>query len=391
MEYFANYFIEFLPYIIGVVVCLLGGYILGKSKAPTNTSNTYSASYVKGLNYMIANLPDKAIAEFTKAVKINSDTIEIYLRLGNLFRDKGEVERAIRIHQSIILRPVLSRPEKIKALTELGMDYLKAGFIDRSIETYFEILVMQSDHLEAHIRLAELYEEEKNWEKAFSFHQKILRLKKSNDQQILANIQVEIGKSYLEEQDIKQAIKRFNTAILLDKQSTRAYLLLGQIYMGREKIRKAIDIWKDIIDRDLPFASLTYKSLEEAYQAIGLPQQAENIYRDVLQRNPEYIRTRLALAKFYYRKGDSHLAIEELREVLKRGIGFLAARDYLFKILVDQVRALDVLPEYHELFTHLEMEDIPYRCRTCGYESWDSPWKCPQCRLWNSYIDPLYG
>jgi len=391
MEYFTNYFMTSLPYLIGVGVCFLGGYILGKSKTPTATSNNYNASYVKGLNYIIANLPDKAIAEFTKAVKINSDTIEIYLRLGDLFRDKGEVERAIRIHQSIILRPALSRSERIKALSELGLDYLKAGFIDRSIETYSEILSMQSDHLEAHIRLAELYEEEKNWERAFSYHQKILRLKKSNDQQILANIQVEIGKSYLEEQDIKQAIKRFNTAIHLDEKSTRAYLLLGQIYMGQEKVQKAIDIWQDIIDRDLPFASLAYKNLEEAFHAIDQLQQAENIYREVLLRKPEYIRTRLTLAKYYYRKGDSHLAIEELQEVLKRGIGFLAARDYLFKIFADRVRALDVLPEYHELFTHLEMEDIPYRCRTCGYESWDSPWKCPQCRLWNSYIDPLCG
>jgi lipopolysaccharide biosynthesis regulator YciM len=389
MEYFVKYLLEFLPYLTGGVVCLAGGYILGKSKAPA--AAPYNASYVKGLNYLIANLPDKAIAEFTKAVKINSDTVEIYLRLGNLFRDKGEVERAIRIHQSIILRPVLSRTDKIDALTELGMDYLKAGFIDRSIETYSEILTLQSDHLEAHIRLAELYEEERNWEKAFSFHQKILRLKKSGDKHILANIQVEIGKNFLEKQDIKQAVKRFNTAILLDKRSTRAYLLLGRIYMDQEKVKKAIDIWKDIIDKDLSFASLTYKNLETAHHTLGHPEQAEEIYREVLKRKPEYVRTRLVLAKFHYREGNPRQAIEELREVLKRGIGFQAAREYLFKILVDQVRSLDVLSEYHELFTHLEMEDVPYRCRICGYESWDSPWNCPQCRQWDSFTDPLNG
>ncbi len=391
MEYLARYLIEFLPYLIAGVVCLIGGYFLGKSKTPASTPTPHSASYVKGLNYIIANLPDKAIAEFTKAVKINSDTVEIYLRLGNLFRDKGEVERAIRIHQSIILRPVLSRSDKINALTELGLDYLKAGFIDRSIETYSEVLVLQSDHLEAHIRLAELYGEVRNWERAFSTHQRILRLKKSNDQSILAHIQVEIGKTYLEEHDIKQAIKRLNTAILLDPRSTRAHLLLGQIHMGQEKNKKAVSLWEEVIHSDLPFASLTYKDLDAAYQATDQPEQTEQIYREVLQRKPEYVRTRLALAKFYYRNGNSHKAIEELREVLKRGIGFLAAREYLFKILVDQVRALDVLPEYHQLFTHLEMEDIPYRCRTCGYESWDSPWSCPQCRQWDSFTDPLNG
>lgn len=391
MEYLARYLIEFLPYLIAGVVCLIGGYFLGKSKTPASPPDPYSASYVKGLNYIIANLPDKAIAEFTKAVKINSDTVEIYLRLGNLFRDKGEVERAIRIHQSIILRPVLSQSNKINALTELGLDYLKAGFIDRSIETYSEVLTLQSDHLEAHIRLAELYEEVRNWERAFSTHQKILRLKKSNDQRILAHIQVETGKTFQEEHDIKQAIKRLNTAILLDSRSTRAHLLLGQIHMGQEKIKKAVELWEDVIHSDLPFASLIYKDLDAAYQAIGQPEKTERIYREVLQRKPEYVRTRLALAKFYYRNGNSHQAIEELREVLKRGIGFQAAREYLFKILLDQVRALDVLPEYHELFTHLEMEDIPYRCRTCGYESWDSPWSCPQCRQWDSFTDPLNG
>ena len=391
MEYFIKYFVEFFPFLIGGAVCLVGGYMWAKSKTPDSAPNPYNPSYVKGLNYMIDNLPDKAIAEFTKAVKINSDTIEIYIRLGNLFRDKGEIERAIRIHQSIILRPVLSQPNKIESLSELAMDYLKAGFIDRSLEAYSEIISLEPDHLEAHIRLAELYEEEKNWEQSFLYHQKILRLKKSTDQHILANIQVEIGITFLEEQDIKQAIKRFNTAILLNKHSTRAHLLLGQIYMGQEKIKKSIDIWSNVIDNDMPFASLTYKNLEAAYQSLEQPERAEKTYREVLKRQPEYVRTRLTLAKFYYRRGDSHSAIEELREVLKRGIGFQAAREYLFKILVDQVKTLAVLDEYHELFTHLEMEDIPYRCRICGYESWESPWKCPQCRQWDTFTDPLYG
>lgn len=389
-KYFGNYF-EYFPYLGGGLLCLMAGYFWGKSRKNAPPPSPYNTSYVKGLNYMIANLTDKAIAEFTKAVKINSDTIEIYLRLGNLFRDKGEVERAIRIHQNIILRPVLSQSNKIEALTELAMDYLKAGFIDRSLEAYSEILNLEPDHLDAHIHLAELYEEEKNWERAFHYHQKVLRLKKSNDQHILANIQVVLGKSFMEEQDVKQAIKRLNTAILLDKRSTQAYLLLGQIYMDQEKVQKAIDTWKDVIQNDLPFASLTYKNLEAAYLIQGQLEKVEGIYREILNRNPEYVRTKLALAKYYYDRGDSRLAIEELHEVLKRGIGFMAAREYLFKILVDQVKNVDFLAEYHELFTHLEMEDMPFHCRICGYESWDSPWKCPQCRQWDTFIDPLYG
>ncbi len=390
-----NISIELIPIILSIVTLVTGftlGYFLSRRTQPTQSSTLSheNRAYIKGLNYIIANMPDKAIVEFTKAVQVNSDTAEIYLSLGNLFRETGEVERAIRIHQSILLRPTLDRKTHIQALIDLGLDYHKAGFIDRSIDTYKEVINLDPDNLPAHKQLEKLHEEENNWERAYSIQRKIMRLENSKDQRMLSHLQVQLGQQFYEQGDTRQAIKRLKTAIMLNKECTSAYLLMGTIYMNQGKLEKAIETWEEIINQGLRFAFLAYRHLENAYLQQGQYDKIGNIYRRKLKDKPSDVRTRLSLAKYYHKSGRTEQTIYELQEALKHNPNIHEVRQFLLHILLEK-KGPEIINEYSSLFQELKVENIPLHCSRCGYEDLESPWKCARCREWDTFVDPLCG
>ncbi len=215
-----------------------------KNKRKDKAQPWENENYLKGLNYLITQQPNKAIIEFTKLAKLNPDIVEVYMSLGNLYREQGEVERAIRLHQGIILRPNLDKQTICQARLCLGLDYQKAGLIDRAINTYRDIISEDSGHIPAHNQLQMLYEEENNWEHAYMTQRKILRLTKSKDQSILAFLQVQIGKDFYQKGDIKEALRRLKTAIQLDKKCSLAYLFLGDIRLAQEKFKSAVSVWE---------------------------------------------------------------------------------------------------------------------------------------------------
>ena len=152
-------------------------------------------AFFKGIQYILSNDHDQAIEEFTKSVQINSDTIETYVALGNLYRSKGDIDRAIRIRQSIILRPNIDEALKLRALIDLGLDYRKGGFMNRALEALNQALQKEPANLEALDGEEKIYEDMRDWENAYGTRQKIARVSKGNHKHILAHYQAELGKA----------------------------------------------------------------------------------------------------------------------------------------------------------------------------------------------------
>ena len=135
------------------------------------------SAYYRGLNYLVNEQPDKAIDVFVSMLEVNSETVEMHLALGSLFRRRGEVDRAIRIHQNLIARPTLSVDQRSQALLALGNDYMKAGLLDRA-EGLFEELVEGKRLLRpALTNLKTIYQHEKDWKKDFSHESLLYRIK----------------------------------------------------------------------------------------------------------------------------------------------------------------------------------------------------------------------
>ncbi|MEW5803465.1 MAG: tetratricopeptide repeat protein [bacterium] len=366
----------------------LGRAITKKPKPEKKAGLDDRDAYIRGLKYIISNQPDKAIAEFTRAVQVDSNTIEIYQDLGNLFCERGEVGRAIQIHQSILLRPSLDKEFRISALMSLGMDYQKGGFIDRAIKVYQEVLQHDPDNLQAYKLLEELYEEGKDWENAYQMEKQIQKLSEADgNYSRLAHIMTEMGKTAYQQEDYALAMKRLKEAITLDKNCTEAYLVLGDIYLAEDKTAKAIAIFNKIISSEqhqLSFA--VYKLLEKAYLQKGKFESIESVYQEILSRRPQDTRTRAILADYYYKKGLLPKAIDELREGLKVCPESLTLRSTLAEMLIRENRQDEAVKEYQYLAGQIMDKNEHFSCQKCGYQSSQIQWKCPQCKEWDSYV-----
>ncbi len=371
-----------------IIGLLLGHYLVPATKAAERRASLESekGAYIKGLKYIISNEPDKAIAEFTRAVKINSDTVEIYINLGKLFREKGELERAIRIHQSILLRPNLNPDVKESALMDLGLDYSAAGLFDRAIATFQQLIHLHPNNLPAHREMEKLFEEERDWENAFREARTCQKLSKSDASPLMAHIITELGKDLYNKGDTVQAKKELKRAIGIDKRCTETYLVLGDIYFAEEKLGQAISTWEEIIHLDLPCSHFVFEKLEKAYLKKKDYDHIEQIYREVLNKRPEDHNTRLILADYYQKKGLSQKAVQELKDALKFKHSIPSIKQKLGEILLKENLEKEALKEYKAMIEEMKAQKPLSCCSRCGYQTTEVIWKCPQCKEWDSFV-----
>ncbi len=341
-------------------------------------------AYLKGVSYILSDDPDQAIKEFTKAVQINSDTVETYLTLGNLFRSKGEVSRAIRIHQSIISRPALDEKIRLQALYGLGLDFKKAGFVQRAISTFQEVSRHDPYFLDAYIQLEDLFEKSKEWEKALATQLKIKRLKGSKDGNVLAHLETELGKECFRRGEYIKAGKIYKKALSFDEHCVDTYLHLGDLYFSQDRLPKAIATWKEAIEVEPSLAYLTYHRLEEAYLRVGEPNLLEDLLRECISRNYQDIQAHLALAKHLKRKGSVGEATRELEAVIAIDPQCIEARKELGTILLEMGKEAEALKQYQGLLETITLPTKNFQCTKCGYESGEMLWKCPQCLTWDT-------
>src|SRR5205823_5687445 len=135
-----------------------------------------SPHYVLGLNFLVSNQVDLAIEELSNAAGVNRDALEIDLILGNLYREKGQVGRAIHVHQHLLQRPNLTKVEHAYVLLCLGLDFKRGGFVDRALEAFNEVLRLDPQNRYALMNLQKLQEGQHQWSEAYDTRQKLSKL-----------------------------------------------------------------------------------------------------------------------------------------------------------------------------------------------------------------------
>jgi lipopolysaccharide biosynthesis regulator YciM len=373
---------------LGVLVGALFGLILGvraarhRKQESKPLSRRGDEAFLKGIQYILSNDHDQAIEEFTKSVQVNSDTIETYVALGNLYRSKGDIDRAIRIRQSIILRPNIGEQIKLRGLIDLGLDYRKGGFFNRALETFSDVLQKQPSNLEVLGEVEKLYEEMKDWSNAFATRQRIARLAKGNHAHILAHHQTEMGKDFLEKDDLSKAKSCFKSAISIDETCIDAYLHLGDLYFSRQDFKQAIATWKRVVDVSPHFTFLAYRRLEGAYSQMMNLKPVGDFLKDCAQLSSDPF-THMALARFLFNEKDDEGALRELRSALDLDPAFWEARRFMGEILLTHGKNQQALEAYQDLISHLEVPYLKFQCSNCGFSPADLQWQCPQCRRWD--------
>ncbi len=367
-----------------VVGIFIGRYFRTKYGIKRNTViDKGNDAFFKGIQYLLSDDPDHAIEEFAKSVQVNSDTIETYVALGNLYRSKGDIDRAIHIRKTIILRPNIDEETKLRALYDLGLDYKKGGFFDRALESFLKVLQKEPSNLSALEELEKIYEEMKDWENAFSIRQKIAKFLKGDHSNILAHYKTEAGKALFEKGDTSKAKSILKKAISINKYCIDAYLHLGDLFLAAGDFRHAMSTWRRIADISPQLTFLAYRRLEGAYNKLQDVKQIENFLRECARFNSDAF-THLALARYMYREKNYDEAIDELRKALELDSSLWEARRFMGEILLETGQSAEALDAYRDLLPRLNFRYPEFQCINCGFQPGDLQWQCPQCKKWNT-------
>lgn len=373
-------------------VAAISGWSLAKRDARLKTGATpaFSSDYFKGLNYLLNEQPDKAIECFVRMLEVDSDTVEIHLAVGNLFRQRGEVDRAIRIHQNLITRTTLSKSQRAHALLELALDYMRAGLFDRAETLCRELIDMEAHTARALALLSDIYQQEKEWEQAIVVTQRLHDETGQPMEQAIAQFYCELAEQAREEGDGEQAKKRIKQALASDRDCVRASMIRGAMAAAAGDYDEAIRAYRQVEQQDPAYLPEVIPDLVRCYQQRGKPQ-------DLLEYLLKLYSTRggatvlLALAEAIARQRGQDEALRYLRQHLRdhpslRGV----AR--LMEIEVDSggqdVR--DTLTLLKTTVAQVLEEKPVYQCTQCGFAGKAPHWRCPGCKRWNT-VKPILG
>ena len=343
---------------------------------------TLSSSYFRGLNYLLNEQPDKAIEVFLKIAEINKETVETHLALGNLFRRRGEMDKAIRFHKHIITRPDLKDEQRTAALFELGEDYMRAGLLDRA-ERLFSELLEHDPRAELPARqLLDIYQQEKDWEKAID-KARYLSSDGGKTERLIAQFHCEIAQQALDRNDAELVEKTLRQARRCDPRSARPRLLQAELAWRRQDWQAAAEHFKEACELDSDCTIAVMARLIECHRQLQTLGALKDWLSELLDRSAMSTPT-VALARLMA-ESDPQQAVEFMLERLARR-PTVRGLEYLMELLNQEGVSLDqVGPELIRALMQRLLEGQPrYRCQQCGFSGSSAHWLCPSCRRWNT-------
>lgn len=375
-------------------VAALSGWLIGRrghAEADRRPGQDgLRGDYFQGLNYLLNEEPDKAIEVFMRMVEVDSDTVETHLALGNLFRRRGEVDRAIRIHQNLIARPSLNRDQRTHALLELGEDYLRAGLLDRAENLFQEVVENGAYVPQALHHLLDIYQQEKEWDNAIAVASRLEAHADRAMGPMIAQFYCEQADAAWRQGELNRARNLLKRALTADPQCARASILQGDIERGVGNYKQALKCYQRVRDQDRDYLPEVLVGLHECYTQLGRADGFRAFLEDLKQeyRGSSVI---LALAERIRRDEGEEAAARYLVEELRarpsvRGLNRLIE----LNLARSGQAGEDDLEVLRELFHSLLRDRPGYACRNCGFQARTMHWHCPSCRCWAT-IKPVHG
>ncbi len=344
-------------------------------------SRALPRSYFQGLNFLLNEQPDKAIDSFLEVAKIDPQTVELHFALGNLFRRRGETERAIRMHQNLIDRGDLDDNLRLQALSELGQDYLKAGLLDRAEEIFNKLLGTAFGE-EAKRNLLEIYQVEKEWLKAVDIARELPGVASQRD---VAEYYCELAAAEIMRSRPEAAREYLETAMQQNRKCVRASLLQGDILVQEGRLDDAIAAWQRIEQQDPAYLALVAQRLLETYRKLSRREEGIALLRGYLERYPSLDLLDVVYQLVLESEG-TEAAYRLVRDELQRNPTLLGLEKLMSARLPlatpetqpDIELAKSIVQSYTKRLSR-------YQCDNCGFKARQFYWRCPACGGWETY------
>lgn len=336
-------------------------------------------AYLAGFTYVLSDDPDAAIAELSRAARLSTETLETYFALGALFRRKGDLERAIRLHQNILLRPGLGPEVKRRAQLALANDYRRSGLGDKAEEVLTRVLQDEPDHPEALLRLRGLFEEAGQWGRAAELEARRLR-RDGSDTRVIAHLLSAHARS-LAAQSPSEAEGFARRAADLDPRSADAHLAISEALAAGGRAAEAIPPLEEALRLE---PELAPRAVLQLGAVLGEEHALRLLGTRAMGEGDAVAPCSLALARWHQQRGRHDDALAVLRRVLDRRPWYWEARRELGALLLAHGRTEELRDQYREVLDALGAPVMGFSCSACRAPLPDFAFRCPSCESWDT-------
>lgn len=341
-----------------------------------------SADYIRGLNLVLSRKTDEALELFVQMAKVDEETLETHFALGHLFRRRGEVERAIRVHQNLLARPNLNDTQRHQAVFSLAEDYLGAGLYDRAEQLFSELddsAVLAEAALE---KLVYIYEREREWQKAIDAHRKLEMLSGTKSNQV-AHYYCELADQARAAGDRERARSYLKATVRSESGHLRGALIRAALAQEEESYTEAIALYEQVIEKERYFITEVLPPLMQCYRAIDKLPYLDAKIEGWIAADPTLRRDFAYAAILGDLTGSAALASCVESFVLGNEVLATLVNAEELKKLPDDERRQSVR-RISEGLRKIAMSSARYRCSNCGYSTQRFIWHCPSCKLWET-------
>ena len=370
------------------------GWYMGRRSAQQSKqddASRLSRDYVAGVNFLLSNQQDKAVDLFLDMLKEDTGTVEAHLTLGNLFRSRGEVDRAIRIHQSLMESASLTYDQRLLAVQQLGRDYMAAGLYDRA-ESMFKQLVDETDfRLGALQQLLQIYQATSDWQSAIEMAERLVKLGKDKHRGEIANFWCELALQQMAGNDLDKAMTLLKKGAIADRNSARVSIMMGRVWMEKGDYAKAVESLERVIEQDKELVGETLDMLQTCYQQLGKTDEWEAFLRRCAEENTGATADLMLAQILEQREG-----MESAQNYVTRQLERHPTMRVFHKLIdyhineAEEGRAKESLGVLRQMVGEQVRSKPRYRCQKCGFTAHTLYWHCPSCRSWAT-IKPIRG
>ncbi|MCG7598912.1 lipopolysaccharide assembly protein LapB [Halomonas sp. McH1-25] len=365
-----------------------------KSRRQSQQQASLSRDYFVGLNYLLNEQPDRAIETFVQALEVNSDTIETHIALGNLFRSRGEADRAVKIHQNLLARPSLTHAQSDRVQLELARDFLHLGLLDRSERLLQQVLRETGDDAirqAARRLLVDLFEREREWHQALDVALPQMVRQDPDVRRAAAHWLCELAQRDMQSASPAMARKRLRQALSIDDSCVRANWLLARLEQETGHYKSEVRFLKRIPEQDRDFTPVILEPLRDALLKLGGERDLEHYLRQSIATTP-HISAVIMLAQLLERREGIEAATRLVSEQLAstpslRGIDYLMDLSLLDATATPQRERIVLLKQHTAKLLEIRPR---FRCQRCGFSGGQLHWQCPSCRHWGT-TKPITG
>ncbi|OTQ31157.1 lipopolysaccharide assembly protein LapB [Gilliamella apicola] len=368
------------------------GWYMGDRNAKQkyiDQSNRLSREYVDGLNFLLSNQKDKAVDLFLDMLKEDEGTLEAHLTLGNLFRSRGEIDRAIRIHQALLESSSLTFEQRLLAIQQLGRDYMGAGLYDRAEEMFLQLIDEEDFQQSALQQLIIIYQSTSEWLNAINIATKLVKLGNEKYKIYIAQFYCELASLAIANDDLDKAYNLLQKSSAADPNCARTSLMLGRILIVQNRTEEAIESLKQILQQDKAFIGEALPILNECYNKLDKQDEFQQFLQLCVDKDTGNV-AELMLADLIEKQNGLDSAQNYMyRELLKHPNlkGFYRLMDYHVAD-AEQGKAKESLLLLRNMVGE-QIKIVPnYRCQKCGFTVNTIYWLCPACRSWST-IKPV--